>query len=305
MLHGLYALGAAGLLVVGLLTAVPAHAAGDSFGFAGVEIFPVDSFVSHLQAADLDGDGRKDLVLVNNLRSKITLLYNQTGQTNAPTLATGVRRNLNDLPLDARFRLESIPSEKRITSLVAADFNGDGRPDLAYYGDPRELIVLYNQGGGAWSPPKRWPLDDGQLALNALTSGDLNGDGRPDLLLLAEDHLWLLSQQAEGGLGEPVKVPLGTPASLAHIADVNGDGRQDLVLVQWSSPTPLRLRLQDSEGLLGAGNLFQTAAAPRDGARAGRAGREALAHHDRARLRPRPGERLRTASSHAARRRAR
>ena len=235
----------------------PALAATNGFGFAGVEIFPVDPYVSHLQPADFDGDGRKDLVLVNNLRSKLTLLYNQTGHTNPPAPVAGVKRNLNDLPPDARFRLESIPSEKRITCLVAADFNGDGRPDLAYYGDPRELIVLYNQAPNGWSTPKRWPVDDGQLALNALTSGDLNGDGRTDLVLLAEDHLWLLPQQAAGGLGEPVKIPLGSLASLAHVADVNGDGRNDLVLVQWDSPTPLRLRLQDAGGQLGPEIYFK------------------------------------------------
>ena len=233
------------------------RAIGGEFGFGSVEIFPVDSYVSHLQAADFDGDGLKDLVLVNNLRAKLTLLYNQTGHTNAPTPAGGVRRNLNELPPDARFRLESIPSEKRITSLVAADFNSDGRPDLAYYGDPRELIVLYNEGGRTWSPPKRWPLDDGQLSLNALASGDLNGDGRADLLLLAEDHLYLLAQRESGGLGEPARIPLGALASLIHVVDLNQDGLNDLALVQWDSPTPLRLRFQQAGGQLGPEIYFK------------------------------------------------
>lgn len=249
---------AAVFALAGWLAGAGGEARGAGFGFAGVEIFPVDPFVSHLQAADFDGDGRTDLAMVNNLRSRITLLYNQTGDTNTPSPTLAVGRNLNVLPPDARFRIESIPSEKRITSLVTGDFNGDGRPDLAYFGDPRELIVLHSQGGGAWSAPRRWPLDDGQLTLNALTTGDINGDGRTDLLLLAEDYLWLLLQQAEGGLGEPIKLPLGTPASLAHLADVNGDGRQDLLLVQWASPTPLRLRLQDAEGILGPEIYFKT-----------------------------------------------
>jgi hypothetical protein len=244
-------------LLLALAGSALAQPATNGFGFAGVEIFPVDPYVSHLQSADFNGDGLKDLAMVNNLRAKIALLYNQTGTTNPATVVAGVKRNLNELPPDARFRLDSIPSEKRITSLAAADFNGDDRPDLAYYGDPRELIVLYNQGSNAWSAPKRWPLDDGQLSMNALTSGDLTGDGRVDLLLLAEDHLWLLPQQPAGGLGEPVKVPLGTLASLAHIADVNQDGKNDLLLVQWDSPTPIRLRLQEAGGQLGPEFYFK------------------------------------------------
>src|SRR5690242_20192022 len=52
------------------------------FGFSGPEIFPVDNAISQLRVADLDGDGLNDLIVVNNARSKIDLLYNQTGKTN-------------------------------------------------------------------------------------------------------------------------------------------------------------------------------------------------------------------------------
>ncbi len=52
------------------------------FGFTGPEIFPIDDQISLLRAADLDGDGLTDLIVVNNKRSKINLLYNQTGKTN-------------------------------------------------------------------------------------------------------------------------------------------------------------------------------------------------------------------------------
>ena len=126
-----------------------------------------------MRVADLDGDGLNDLVVVYNARSKINLLYNQTGKTNSTTRVENPgRRELNELPPAARFRIESIASEKRIACLVTADLNGDGRPDIAYYGDPKELVVLYNQGTNGWSAPKTWPIDDGQLSPNALATGD-------------------------------------------------------------------------------------------------------------------------------------
>src|SRR6266852_4297 len=179
---------------------------GDSgtnrFGFTGPEIFPIDSQIGHLRATDLDGDGLQDLIVVNNSRSKINLLYNQTGKTNQAEAKTAAKRELNQLPPDARFRIDSIASEKRISSLVVADLNGDGRPDVAYYGEPKELVVQFNQGTNGWSAPKRWPLEDGQLSPNALSAGDLNGDGRPDLVLLAENHLYLLAQKEDHSLGE-------------------------------------------------------------------------------------------------------
>src|SRR5687768_3155016 len=49
------------------------------FGFTGPETYPIDNFIAQLRVSDLDGDGLNDLVVANNSRSKITLLYNQTG----------------------------------------------------------------------------------------------------------------------------------------------------------------------------------------------------------------------------------
>src|SRR5258708_27240992 len=111
------------------------------FGFTGPEIYPIDNQISQLRVADLDGDGLNDLIVVNNARSKINLLYNQTGKTNLTQKAKlAGKREMNELPPDARFRIESIASEKRIAALAVADLNGDGRPDLAYYGEPKELV---------------------------------------------------------------------------------------------------------------------------------------------------------------------
>jgi hypothetical protein len=247
-----FAVLASGLLILsapGAITnSTPAKAA---FGFTGKEIFPIDNYISLLQAADVNGDGKMDLVLVNNSRSKINLLINQTGETNAPVLTPPVKREINDLPPDARFRIDSIASEKRIAALVVADLNSDHRPDLAYYGEPKELIAQYNDGTNGWAAPKRWPIDDGQLTPNALSAGDLNGDGRTDLLLLAEKYVYFFAQKADGTLAEPKKIPLAASAKAAQAVDVNGDGRQDLLLVNWDSTTPFRFRLQNAAGELG------------------------------------------------------
>lgn len=220
------------------------------FGFTGPEIFPIDPAIGLLHAADLDGDGLNDLVLANNARSKITLLYNQTGKTNKVVKPTS-KRELNDLPSDARFRVESIASEKRIAAMVVTDLNGDGKPDIAYYGDPKELIVIYNQGTNTWSAPKRWPIDDGQLTPNALTYGDLNGDGLTDLILLSENYIYFIAQKKDHTFAEPEKIPVSTPVKSVQVLDVDGDQKQDLLLVDWESSTPFRFRLQNAAGELG------------------------------------------------------
>ena len=247
------------LLVLALTSPAAVRAASGTdtnslnFGFTGPENFPIDPFITQLHAADLDGDGLADLIVVNNSRSKINLLYNQTGKTNLPAARVAAKgaRELNELPPDARFRIDSVASEKRIASLVVEDLNGDGRPDIAYYGEPKELIVQYNQGTNGWSSPKRFALDDGQISPNALTTGDLNGTKRTGLVLLAENHVWWIAQNADHTLKEPEKLPFSGQVKSDQVLDIDGDGRDDLMLVNFSDPNPFRFRLQNSVGQLG------------------------------------------------------
>jgi hypothetical protein len=233
-------------------------------GFTGPEIFPIDDQISLLHAADLTGDGLKDLIVADNLRSKIVILYNQTGKTNRQENSesdySGIN-GINELPSDARFRMDSIPTDERVAGMVVADFNGDGRPDIAFYGDGKDLEVIYNEGTNGWSDPKRWHVDDGSMDANALTQGDLNGDGRTDLVLLGDNgYLYFWAQNADGTLAEPKKIPYSGAPKAAQIADLDGDGRLDLLLVDWDSPTPFRFRLQKTDGQLGPEIYFKSQA---------------------------------------------
>ncbi len=143
--------------------------------------------------------------------------------------------------------------------MVVADLNGDGKPDIAIYGDNKDLEVIYNRGTNGWSDPKRWHIEDGQLSANALAEGDLNGDGRADLVLLGDNgSAYFLAQNADHAFGEPQKIPYsGTPKAV-QIVDIDGDGKSDLLLVDFDSPTPFRFRLQNSSGQLGPEIYFKT-----------------------------------------------
>jgi hypothetical protein len=231
----------------------------NTFGFNGHETFPVEGQISLLHAADLNGDGLNDLIVANNSDSKIDLLYNQTGKTNPPDAKPAQKLEINELPPGARFRIDSIPVDEHIGAMVVDDLNGDGKPDIAFYGDGRDLEVIYNQGTNGWSEPKRWHIDDGQLDANSLAEGDLNGDGRPDLVLLGDNgSLYFLPQNADHTFGEPQKIPYsGTPKAV-QIVDVDGNGKNDLLLVDFDSPTPFRFRLQNSGGQLGPEIYFKT-----------------------------------------------
>jgi len=231
----------------------------NQFGFSGKEIFPIDPQINNLRAADLDGDGLNDLIVANNLHSKISLLYNLTGKTNRTDLAPARKLELNELPPGSRFRIDSVPTEERIAALVVADVNSDGRPDLVYFGDAKDLIIRYNLGTNGWSEPKRWHIEDGRMDPNALAVGDLNGDGLADIALLGDNGaVYFLAQQPNHTFAEPVKIPYsGTPKAV-QIADIDGDGKNDLVFVDFDSPTPFRVRLQIAGGQLGPEIYFKT-----------------------------------------------
>jgi len=241
---------AAALLLGFSITAAPVT---NTFGFTGPEIFPIDQQIDLLHVADLDGDGLNDIIVANNLRSKISLLYNQTGKTNrADTTSPLGKLEINELPPDSRFRIDSIPVDERIAAMVVTDLNGDGRPDIAYFGDGKDLEVRYNLGTNGWSEPKKWHLDDGRMDANALVSGDLNGDGLTDLALLGDNGaVYFLAQQKDHTFAEPQKIPYsGTPKAI-QIVDVNADGKDDLVFVDFDSSAPARVRLQSASGELG------------------------------------------------------
>ncbi len=237
----------------------PAATATNLFGFSGKEVYPIDQGVSQLHVADIDGDGLNDLILVNNLRAKISLLYNLTGKTNAP--APTRKLELNELPPDARFRIDSIPSEERISALAVTDLNGDGKPDLAYFGETKDLYVVCNRGTNGWSEPKHWHLEDGRMDANALATGDLNGDGLTDIAFLGDNGaVYFLAQQPDHAFAEPVKISYsGTPKAV-QIVDVDGDGKNDLLMVDFDSSTPFRFRRQIAGGQLGPEIFFKSQA---------------------------------------------
>ena len=249
-------------LLAALLLTCPTQAAPSApppeersqIGFTGPEAFPLDPFIGQLRSADLDGDGLVDLVVANNTKARVTLLMNRTGKPPLPPeTPAAARRDVNELPPDSRFKVESITSEKRIAGLEVADLNNDGLPDIVYFGEPKplEVVIHYNLGKGAWSPPKRWQLEDALLIPGALAVGDLNGDGLVDVAVASENYVSLLTQKPDHTLAEAEKVPFTGSVKAIEILDMNGDGRKDLVLVNWESASPVRFRLQNAAGQLG------------------------------------------------------
>jgi len=228
---------------------VAGHAAAPPIGFAGAEFYKLDWLTHNLRIADVNGDGRHDIVVVNNARACVECLL-QRGPAAPPPRPEDV--GPNRVPDDLRFRKRPYPAERKIFSLELGDLNGDGRTDMAFYGDPRELVVVFQDETGNWAKRRTFDIPDASTKPHALAIGDINGDNRNDIVLLGGDGLYTVLQDEADRLGRPVKES-GAPSDLSGIflRDVNGDGRLDLLYVRFGAADPISVRYQQASGRLG------------------------------------------------------
>jgi O-glycosyl hydrolase len=127
---------------------------------------------------------------------------------------------------------------------VSGDFNGDGRADIALVGAEGWITipVAFSQGDGTFSVSNagRWDFAGWASAPGAqVVSGDVNGDGRADLIATGGSGWWTIPVAYSNGDGTfevsnlsnwPIPEWAQAEGVKALAGDVDGDGRADLIL---------------------------------------------------------------------------
>src|SRR5262249_8058047 len=139
-----------------------------------------------LAVADVNGDGRPDVIASNQASGDVSVLLNDGAHSFSQSLrfraSTGISLASS----------QALQSQSRSVSVVAGDFLGTGGNDLVRVnaGD-HALEVLASNGGGFDEPRRSLTTSTSDATVNhlpgAAVAGDFNRDGKLDLAVLMQD----------------------------------------------------------------------------------------------------------------------
>lgn len=223
---------------------------GDGTFVAGAHYYspvPADFYPNSVGMAtgDLNGDGYPDFVLGNS------------GVNGTSTTAMGITVFLSNpdgtLQPGVNYGVDGC-----LDYVVTADFNGDGKLDLAAAdcSGSGDVDVFLGNGDGTFQTPTTYST--GAIGLWAIMTGDFNGDGHPDLAVVTSANptgsLGVLINDGTGNFLPAVPYPAVTAPTGYAVGDINGDGILDII-ISGQSPE-LAVFLGNSDG------TFQTATTP-------------------------------------------
>jgi FG-GAP-like repeat/FG-GAP repeat len=201
---------------------------------------------SGIAAVALAGSGTADMVVSNFGNGTASVFMHDPANPGkylaATTLTTGGQPN----------------------QVVSADINGDGKPDLVFADlstNGNAVVLLQNATTtGTFAAPLNLPTG-GMTASVAV--GDLNGDGKPDIVATTFDIngnngqvvIFFQNAASPGTFAAGVTFPAGAQPQAVRIMDVNGDGLPDLVVANRGPGT-------DGTGAPGVSVLLQDPAHP-------------------------------------------
>ena len=165
---------------------------------------------ANVAAADVNGDGKPDLITANYSSDNVGVLLGHGDGTFASQSA---------------FAAGPGPQ-----SVVAADVNGDGKPDLITANYSSDNVgVLLGHGDGTFASQTTFATGTSPAVLAV---ADVNNDGKPDLVVAnsGSDNVGVLLGHGDGTFASQTTFAAGSQPQSVAAADVNGDGKPDLLV---------------------------------------------------------------------------
>jgi hypothetical protein len=171
---------------------------------------------SAVAAASLRGNGILDLIVADADSGSIeVLLGNGDG-----TFGTGIRYPVAGTP----------------TSLAVADFNGDGHLDvtvgvLPNAGGGPELVMFPGNGSGGFGTAVNTAATGSFSDITSIVAGDLNGDGKPDIVAINNSSIAVFLNQGNGSFAAGQTIGGTGDFDGVALGDMDGDHCLDLISV--------------------------------------------------------------------------
>ena len=165
---------------------------------------------------EFNGDGKLDLVVF------------QPGNSNPANILPGAVSVLLGNGDGTFQNAHSLALKSDDAATVVADFNLDGKLDLAVMNSSLGIVLFLGNGDGTFQPPRQTSVPSGVL----LIKGDFNGDGKSDLAVASTNAVNLFLGNGDGTFqsGPTAAIGGGFVVQQVQAVDLNADGKVDLVV---------------------------------------------------------------------------
>ncbi|MGB9455823.1 MAG: FG-GAP-like repeat-containing protein [Bryobacteraceae bacterium] len=198
-------------------------------GFPTREDYIIDGSGS-VMLADFDGDGKMDIIVGTGNPTFLSGIGKPTYPFIIPTAAVLFGQG------EATFLAAPVVRTGVNPLIAAADFDGDGIPDMAVADAFGNLTILKGKGNGEFSPVFVYN-SPANVFPSTLAVADFNRDGKPDVaMFVANSDVLVFLGKGDGTFAAPLVVPFpaatyyGPGSDYLGVVDLNGDGIPDLVV---------------------------------------------------------------------------
>ncbi len=148
-------------------------------------------------------------------------------------------------------------------NVVTADFNGDGLLDIAVTAYPSMVLLYLGNADGTFQSPIDSSAAANSFTPSGLAAGDVNGDGKLDLVVVDgyDNTVQVLLGDGTGGFALAASGPVGNSPTAVLLGDFNGDGILDIATSNLSDDT-VSVLLGEGNGQFGAQIVSPTGTEP-------------------------------------------
>ncbi len=203
--------------------------------FSDMTVFPNFLSPMAITAADFNGDGKKDLLITS------------AGGTGANTLQFLPGYGIPGSTLFGFVTSTGINP----TRGVSADFDGDGKPDLAVIVSGNHINLFKGLGNGTFQPLQTLTTN---INPSSIRAQDLNGDQKIDLIVTQQGSasIGVFINNGDGTFQPRVDYAVGPNPNSIAIADFNGNGFVDLAVTTQANGGKISILLGAGDGTFGA-----------------------------------------------------